>query len=64
MSYAGMALAFASTPFGLSELSNIIRKNPYYLMIGSVFTLFGGGLTVFMTTLYAAATDVSTEDNK
>ncbi|CAG9954146.1 unnamed protein product [Clonostachys rosea f. rosea IK726] len=64
MSYAGMALAFASTPFGLSELSGIIRKNPYYLMIGSVFTLFGGGFTVFMTTLYAAATDVSTEENK
>lgn len=41
-----------------------IRENPYILMFGSVFTLIGGGVPVLLTTFYAIAADISTENDK
>lgn len=64
LSYGGLAVGFCSTPWGLSYLSYFIRENPYFLMLGSLLNIIGGGMAVFMATMYAIATDVSSEEDK
>jgi hypothetical protein len=41
-----------------------MREHPYMMLYGSFMTLIGGGIPVLMSTLYAMAADVSTEETK
>lgn len=63
-SYGGLAFSFSLSPLMLGPGKYAMRENPYMLLTGSVFTLFGGGIPVLFSTLYAVASDVSTEENK
>lgn len=64
LSYGGLALSFSLSPLMLGPWKYSIRQNPYILLTGSIFTLVGGGIPVLMATLYAIASDVSTEKDK
>jgi MFS family permease len=64
LSYGGLAFSFFTSPLMLGPWKYTIRAHPYILLGGSVTTLIGGGVPVFLNTLYAIATDVSTEENK
>ena len=64
LSYLGVALSYMMTPFLLGTLNKVVRRNPYVLMTASLFTLIGGGVQVFLATLYAIAADVSSEEEK
>ncbi|KAI5461453.1 major facilitator superfamily domain-containing protein [Mariannaea sp. PMI_226] len=63
-SYAGVAFSMGIGPFFLKDLQQLIRDKPYILLIGSIFQLFGGGIPVLLSTLYAIAADVSSEEEK
>ncbi|KAL7925557.1 major facilitator superfamily domain-containing protein [Trichoderma austrokoningii] len=60
----GMALGPLSGPFMLGFFQSAVRKNPYILMISSLFLLIGGGTQVVLAMLYAMAADVSSEKEK
>ncbi|KND93588.1 hypothetical protein TOPH_01530, partial [Tolypocladium ophioglossoides CBS 100239] len=64
LAYGGTAVSFAFTPLMLGGMQAQVRGNPYLLMTGSLFLLFGGGVPVLLATLYAMAADVSTEKEK
>jgi PCFT/HCP family folate transporter-like MFS transporter 1/3 len=63
-SYAGVAFSMGIGPFFLKDLSNLIRHHPNWLLVGSIFQIFGGGIPVLLSTLYAIAADVSSEEQK
>ncbi|KAK7403628.1 hypothetical protein QQX98_010593 [Neonectria punicea] len=62
--YSGVAVSFGFGPVVLKGLQQPIRDNPYLLLMGAVFQLFGGGIPVLLNTLYAIAADVSSEEDK
>ncbi|KAH7152136.1 major facilitator superfamily domain-containing protein [Dactylonectria estremocensis] len=62
--YSGVAFSFGIGPFFLKQLLHQVRDNPYWLLAGAVFQIFGGGIPVLLSTTYAMAADVSTEENK
>ncbi|UNI18709.1 hypothetical protein JDV02_004962 [Purpureocillium takamizusanense] len=64
MAYGSVAASFSFAPFLLHGMKKQMRENPYLLMTGSLFILFGGGVPVLLNTLYAMAADVSTEKEK
>lgn len=64
LSFGGLAASFYLTPFMLGPSKDSIREHPYILLIGTMFTLIGGGIPVLITTLFAMISDVSTEKNK
>ncbi|KAK1756986.1 general substrate transporter [Echria macrotheca] len=61
LSYVGILLAFAWTPFMLGIVQT---TNLYILMLGSLWFLIGGGIPVAMNSLHAMAADVSSELEK
>lgn len=63
-SYLGVCVSFFFAPTMLRLFNHAIRRDPYVLMCGYVLQVFGGGVPVLLATLYAVATDVSTEQNK
>jgi MFS family permease len=63
-SYSGVAVSFLFGPAALKSSQDALRENPYILLCGCVFQLFGGGIPVMLNTLYAVAADVSTEQDK
>ncbi|KAI8714564.1 MFS domain-containing protein [Fusarium sp. LHS14.1] len=63
-SYSGVAVSFLFGPAALKSSQDALRENPYILLWGCVFQLFGGGIPVMLNTLYAVAADVSTEQDK
>jgi len=60
-SYGGVCFSFATTPLYFHYFRNI---NPYFILIGSVGQAFGGGIPVALSTLYAIATDVTSEEER
>ncbi|KAF7550052.1 hypothetical protein G7Z17_g5968 [Cylindrodendrum hubeiense] len=62
--YSGVAVSFGFGPLFLKAMQQPIRDNPYLLLIGTGFQLFGGGVQVLLTTFYAIAADVSSEEEK
>jgi MFS family permease len=64
ISYGGVALSFSFAPLLLGPWKQMIRSNPYILLVGNVWLLFGGGVPVLIATLYSIAADVSTEQEK
>ncbi|RFU76785.1 hypothetical protein TARUN_5456 [Trichoderma arundinaceum] len=64
LAYGGMALSPASGPLMLGLFQHVVRRNPYLLMISSLFLLVGGGSQVVLAMLYAMAADVSSEKEK
>ncbi|KAM5342366.1 hypothetical protein ACJ41O_013332 [Fusarium nematophilum] len=62
--YSGVAVAFLFGPFALKMFRDQFRENPYLLLVGAFFQLLGGGVPVFLSTLYAVAADVSSEKDK
>ena len=62
--YSGLATSFCFGPLMLGLMRDEIRRNPYLLLMGNIFTFFGGGVPVLLATLYAMAADVSTEKEK
>jgi MFS transporter, PCFT/HCP family, solute carrier family 46 (folate transporter), member 1 len=65
MSFGGLAVSFLLAPFMLlSSWRQIIRDNPYIMITGPIFTLFGGGVPVLLATLYSVASDASTDETK
>ena len=64
LSYGGMAVSFMFAPFMLGTHRDYFRRNPYVLMVGSIFSLVGGGVPVLLSTLYAIVADVSDEKEK
>lgn len=64
LSYGGMATSFCLMPLMLGPLKYTMRENPNFMLGGSVLTLVGGGVPVLMSTLYAMAADVSSEETK
>ncbi|KAJ6438337.1 siderophore iron transporter mirB [Purpureocillium lavendulum] len=64
MAYGSVAVSFGFAPLMLNVFRKQVRENPYVLMTGSLFLLFGGGVPVLLNTLYAMAADVSTEKEK
>ncbi|KAH6987755.1 major facilitator superfamily domain-containing protein [Ilyonectria sp. MPI-CAGE-AT-0026] len=62
--YSGVALTFGIGPFALKIFQQQIRDNPYVLLTGSLFQLLGGGVPVLLSTFYAIAADVSSEEDK
>ena len=64
MAYGSVAVSFGFAPFMLNVMKKAVRENPYLLMTGSLFLLFGGGVPVLLNTLYAMAADVSSEKEK
>lgn len=64
LSYVGLAVSFAFTPLMLSQEKGYVRNNPYVLLAGCLFQLFGGGIPVMFAALYAIAADVSSEKDK
>ncbi|OAA75716.1 Major facilitator superfamily transporter [Akanthomyces lecanii RCEF 1005] len=65
LAYSGVFVSFLFTPLMLGPpMKQHIRNNPYLLLGGSLFQLFGGGVPVLLHTLYAMAADVSSEENK
>lgn len=65
LAYLGVFISFLFTPLMLGPpMKQHIRNNPYLLLGGSLFQLFGGGVPVLLHTLYAMAADVSSEENK
>ncbi|KAM0434144.1 hypothetical protein ACHAPT_004089 [Fusarium lateritium] len=63
-SYSGVAVSFLFGPSALKSSQDALRENPYILLVGCVFQIFGGGIPVMLNTLYAVAADVSTEQDK
>ncbi|RSM15255.1 hypothetical protein CEP52_000841 [Fusarium oligoseptatum] len=63
-SYSGVAVSFLFGPAALKSSQDALRENPYILLWGCVFQIFGGGIPVMLNTLYAVAADVSTEQDK
>lgn len=59
-----MAFSFCLSPLLLGPGKYTLRENPYMMLGGSLLTFFGGGIPVLMSTLYAMAADVSTENTK
>lgn len=59
-----MALMSVSGPVMLGFFQRAVRKNPYLLMISSLFLFIGGGAQVVLAMLYAMAADVSSEKEK
>ncbi|KAM0258787.1 hypothetical protein ACHAQJ_003629 [Trichoderma viride] len=64
LAYGGMALSPVSGPLMLGLFQTAVRKNPYLLMISSLFLFIGGGPQVVLAMLYAMAADVSSEKEK
>ncbi|KAH6611284.1 hypothetical protein Trco_001304 [Trichoderma cornu-damae] len=64
LAYGGMTLSPVSGPLLLGAFQPAVRKNPYLLMIGSLFLVLGGGSQVVLAMLYAMAADVSSEKQK
>ena len=64
LSYFGLALSFSWTPVMLAFFQNQVRQNPYILILGIPLLLIGGGTQPFLSTMYAMASDVSTEHNR
>ncbi|KAF4466490.1 mfs transporter [Fusarium albosuccineum] len=62
--WSGLAAAFLFAPFSLKVWQTTLRDDPYVVLLGAFFQLFGGGIPVMLSTLYAVAADVSTEQNK
>ncbi|KAF5007802.1 hypothetical protein FDECE_5885 [Fusarium decemcellulare] len=62
--WSGLAVAFLFAPFSLKVWQTTLREDPYVVLMGAFFQLFGGGIPVMLSTLYAVAADVSTEQNK
>ncbi|RGP79932.1 mfs transporter [Fusarium longipes] len=63
-SWIGIAVSFLFTPFSIKVLRGSLRDRPYVLVLGGLFQVFGGGVPVFISTLYSMTADVSTEENK
>lgn len=64
ISYTGIFISFSFAPLLLGPWKQVIRDNPYVLLWGNVWILFGGGVPVLLATLYSIAADVSTEQEK
>lgn len=64
ISYLGVSVSFYFSPVMLGFFNHFFRRHPYALMCGYVFQLIGGGIPVLLATLYAIASDVSSEQNK
>lgn len=64
LAYVGLAISFSFTPLMFGVFQDTLRRNPYIIMTGSLWTLLGGGIPVLLNTLYAVAADVSTEQQK
>ncbi|UKZ72911.1 hypothetical protein TrVFT333_000548 [Trichoderma virens FT-333] len=64
LAYGGMIMGAISGPLLLGVGQYALRKNPYLLMIGSLFLLVGGGVPVTLAMLFAMAADVSSEKEK
>ncbi|GAO16874.1 hypothetical protein UVI_02011950 [Ustilaginoidea virens] len=64
LAYGGFAVSSCFAPLMLAGFQHHVRRNPYVLMIGSLWVLVGGGVPVLLNTLYAMAADVSTEQEK
>ncbi|KAL6878946.1 major facilitator superfamily domain-containing protein [Trichoderma novae-zelandiae] len=64
LAYGGMALSPIFGPLMLGLGQHVLRRNPYLLMISSLFLLIGGGAPVVLAMLYAMAADVSSEKDK
>ncbi|OAQ97610.1 hypothetical protein LLEC1_04226 [Akanthomyces lecanii] len=65
LAYFGVFVSFFFAPLMLGPpMRQHIRNNPYLLIWGSLFQVFGGGIPVLLQTLYAMAADVSSEENK
>lgn len=64
LAYSGLAVSFLISPLMLGAGKRALRANPYLLLTGSLFGLVGGGVPVFLATLYSIAADVSAEEDK
>jgi MFS transporter, PCFT/HCP family, solute carrier family 46 (folate transporter), member 1 len=60
-SWAGIFVSFSTGPVYMYFFRDI---SPYWLLPGSVLQIFGGGVPVAMSVLYAMAADVTSEKDR
>ncbi|KAG7139286.1 MFS efflux pump atnC like protein [Verticillium longisporum] len=61
LAYLGILLGFGWAPFVLSVSK---QPNLWTLLLGQFFFLIGGGVSAAVNSIYAMASDVSTEENR
>ncbi|KAG7115307.1 MFS efflux pump atnC like protein [Verticillium longisporum] len=61
LAYLGILLGFGWAPFVLSVSE---QPNLWTLLLGQFFFLIGGGVSAAVNSIYAMASDVSTEENR